>query len=385
MHRQNRKEKPVVQYHVAAFRRYVNQLGLPWPKRWRANFLDLGAALCVQRTLVVRSLARTLTGPQQAMRYADKRLRRFLGNERLDETAVDAALACHLRFLLARLPRHLQIPVMVDWTQVAEYDLLWLQIPCRGRSLPLVGFVVSGRGDLDEEAWRTRSEKEVLTRLRNCWPAEFGPPLLLMDRGFDKGPLLSWLLEEGWLFVLRAKENQFLDANGQVLNGALCGLPGLPRCFPKVTYTEKHRFPLHLVVSAVRHKRTGKNARWLLVTNLPEPQLRRAPGLYALRMSPEETHRDVKRGPHSSGLALDHLGRLRADRLERLVFLLSLVYSFLVLVGHTALETHDWLKQKRWGLSISTLGLELLRQAGPLASRLARRACAHTTLDPAWN
>ena len=82
---------------------------------------------------------------------------------------------------------------MVDWTQVGEYDLLWLQIPCRGRSLPLVGFVVSGRGDLDEEAWKTLSEKEVLTRLRNCWPAEFPPPLLLMDRGFDKGPLLSWL------------------------------------------------------------------------------------------------------------------------------------------------------------------------------------------------
>jgi hypothetical protein len=135
----------------------------------------------------------------------------------------------------------------------------------------------------------------------------------------------------------------------------------------------------------VRHPRTSQNARWLLLTNLPEPQLRRAPGLYALRMSPEETHRDAKRGPHSSGLALDHLGRLRADRLERLVLLLSLVYSFLVLVGHTALETHGWLKRKRWGLSIATLGRELLHQAGPLASGLARRACAHTTLDPAWS
>src|SRR5436305_14221264 len=69
MHRQNRKEKPVVHHHVAAFRRYVNQLGLPWPKRWRKNFLDLGAALCVQRTLVVRRLARTLTGPQPTMRH----------------------------------------------------------------------------------------------------------------------------------------------------------------------------------------------------------------------------------------------------------------------------------------------------------------------------
>jgi hypothetical protein len=46
----------------------------------------------------------------------------------------------------------------------------------------------------------------------------------------------------------------------------------------------------------------------------------------------------------------------------------SLIYSFLVLIGHTQLETHTWLKRKRWGLSIATLGFELLRHAGPLAS-----------------
>jgi hypothetical protein len=375
----------VVHHHVAAFRAYVNQLSLPWPKPWRRNFIDLGAGICTQRTLVVRGLARALTGPKEAMRYVDKRLRRFLGNERLDETALDGALACHLRFLLARLPRHPQIPVMVDWTKVGDHDLLWLQIPCRGRSLPLIGFVVSGCGEDDEEAWRTQSEKELLLRLRRCWPSGFPPPLLLMDRGFDKGPLLDWLLAEGWLFVLRAKENLFFDRRGQVINGALCGLPGEPLLFPQVTYTEARRFRLHLVVSAVRDRRTRKNARWLLLTTLPEAELRRAPKLYALRMSPEETHRDVKRGAHCCGLALSHLGQLRLDRLERLVFLLSLVYSFLVLLGHTDLETHTWLKRKRWGLSIARLGLELLRHAGPLASRLAHHACARIQLQPAWN
>jgi hypothetical protein len=206
-----------------------------------------------------------------------------------------------------------------------------------------------------------------------------------MDRGFDKGPLLKWLLAEGWLFVLRAKENLFFDAQGQVLNGCLCGLPGTPRCFPHVTYTQTHRFPVHLVVAAKRHPRTRKNVRWLLVTTLPPDQLRRAPGLYARRMTPEETHRDVKRGAHNTGLALSHLGRLRLDRLERLVFMLSLVYSFLVLLGHTDLDLHTWLKQKRWGLSIATLGCELLLHAGTLARHLAHHACARVTLDPAWN
>ena len=36
------------------------------------------------------------------------------------------------------------------------------------------------------EARRTEAEKELLTRLRACWPVGAPPPLLLMVRGFDR-------------------------------------------------------------------------------------------------------------------------------------------------------------------------------------------------------
>jgi len=375
----------VLRDHYAAFRVYVNYLGLPWSKPWRENFLRLAVGLCIQRTLLVRGIARALTGPMESMRYSDKRLRRFLGNDRLDESALDAALACHLRFFLARLPRSPQIPVMVDWTKVGKVDLLWLHIPCQGRSLPLVAFAVSGRGEPDEAAWRTVSEKEVLARLALCWPKGFPPPLLLIDRGFDKGPLLEWLLRERWLFIVRAKGNLLYDSQGHALNGRLCELPGQPRCFPNVFYTTKRRFPLHLVLCTARDRKTGQPAHWRLLTTLPEDQLRRAPKLYEHRMTAEQTHRDCKRGSAANGFALGHLGRLRLDRLERLVFLASLVYSFLVLLGHTKLEFRSWLKKKHWGLSIGTLGLDVLRHAGTLARALARQACACVRLEPGWS
>lgn len=370
--------------YCGAFAVYVNHLGLSWPKPWRKNFIELAAAVCVEQTLIVRGLARVLAGPVEAMRYVDKRIRRFLGNKRLDERALDAALACHLRFLLARLPKWLYVPVTADWTKVGETDLLWLQIPCQGRTLPLVAFPVSGRGEPDEQAWRTLAEKEVLTRLRGAWPIGFPPPVLLMDRGFDKGPLLEWLLEERWLFITRAQSNLVYDARGHVLNGSLCALPGEIRCFPNVSYTAKSRFRLHLVVSGAKDKKTGKWLQWRLVTTLPEHHLRRAPALYARRASCEQTHRDSKRGHAVSGFALGHLGRLRLDRLERLVFLASLVYSFLVLLGHTRLEFRDWLKKKHWGLSIAKLGLEALRASGKLARALARQACGSIKLEAGW-
>ena len=101
-------------------------------------------------------------------------------------------------------------------------------------------------------------------------------------------------------------------------------------------------------------------------------------------MTPEQTYRDSKRGHAANGFALGHLGRLRLDRLERLVFLASLVYSFLVLLGHTALEHRAWLKKKRWSVSVARLGLDVLRQAGQLASRVARRACACVKYEPGW-
>ena len=91
----------------------------------------------------------------------------------------------------------------------------------------------------------------------------------------------------------------------------------------------------HLAVSAILEPKTGKLKEWRLVTNLPAEHLGRVPKLYGQRMSPEEVHRDSKRGFAVSGFGLGHLGRLRLDRLERLIFMWGLIYGYLVLVAET--------------------------------------------------
>lgn len=92
----NRKEKPLFRAHYAAFRVLANRLMLPFNRYQQENFRRLGAAFLTRRSLPIRRLARTLAGPSQAHRAPDKRLRRFLGNPRLDEPTLDAALAAYL-------------------------------------------------------------------------------------------------------------------------------------------------------------------------------------------------------------------------------------------------------------------------------------------------
>lgn len=382
--------------HYAAFRVFVHSLSLPLTRYQRENFLRLGAAFLTRRSLPLRRLARTLSGPLPSHRAQDKRLRRFLGNPRLDEPTLDAALAAYLRFLLPRFASRSFVPVMLDWTFIKGRAILWAQIPYRGRSFPLLAHV-QGFPKAEDEVGRTACEQHLLTRLRRCWPNDAPKPLLLMDRGFDKGPLLKWLLASHFRFIVRIqRENRLYDAEGRCLNDEYVsgkGRPPLGPLHPKVgevllvphvTYYEKERLPMHLAVTAERDRKTGEVSEWLLVSNVSEEALEQVPGWYRLRMSPEETHRDSKRGYAVSGFALSHLGRLRLDRLQRYLFFLGLIVGFLVLVAETQRESRRWLCERRWGLSLIMFALDLLHTPSLSPWRLARQACASPRLEPRW-
>lgn len=382
--------------YFAAFRTFVKQLNLPWHRYQKANLVLLAGAFLQRRSLPVRRLARTVAGPGKQHCAVDKRFRRFLGNKRLDEAAQDAAVACLLRLVLARLGAVPCVPVMCDWLFVDDHAILGLQIPYRGRSLPLC-FAVHSRTHAADAPRQTEAEQQLLERLLRCWPAEAPPPVLLCDRGFDKGPLLSFLLQRNVRFIIRVQfDPHVYDCQGGLLNdqgdpargtwkaGRLHPPLGKARLFPHVTYYQQHRLPVHLVVTAMLDLKTAKRLEWRLVTNMAVEYLPHVPRLYGQRMSPEETHRDLKRGASVAGFALCHLGRMRADRLQRYLLIVALIACFLVLIAETEREAREWLCKKHWGIGLLTMGLELLHAAGSSVRQLARRACASVTLLPLW-
>lgn len=363
---------------LPACRRFLQALHLPWSKPQLGNLLLLTTAFLTERSLPIRRLARTLAGPGPEHRYLDKRLRRFLGSEQLDTAA---GLTAYLAFLLPRFASVPYVPVVLDWTFVGRtYAVLWAQIPYRGRSFPLYALVLPYGRQAD-----TQTEIELLALLRTAWPKEGPRPILMADAGFPKSTLLSWLLEHGWSFVIRAHGNVHLSltSGGRPLAVAPSGeAPGRACYFPNVQWQPLGGLRLHVVVST-RLYPDGLR-RWVLFTNLPEERLAWARQLYAHRMQPEQTHRDGKRGHFVSGYGLSHLKRLRADRLGRLLFCLGLIYALLVLLAETQPETRAWLLQRHWGLSLSTFGLDLVRAARGRLMSAINQALACAQLRPLW-
>jgi hypothetical protein len=325
--------------YTAALRQFLNQLDPPWSKPQRGNFLDLGAAFLKRRSLPIRRLARGTTGPTPAVRAVDRRFRRFLGSDRLDR---DGTLRAYLALLLPRFGAVPCISVALDWTYVKNHAILWAQIPYRGRSFPLLVAIHPTTKVDPESEFQTQAEMELLRTLENCWPKWAPPPLLLADRGFAKGELIDWLVARKWLFLIRiGRQALCRTAAGERLPETRIVAPGEQRRFPNIRYHAQFQLALHLVVSGAWDQH-GKPSEWRLLTNLPAAELRHVPKWYGDRMSPEETHRDCKRGHFVSGFALSHLERMRADRLERYLFLLGLIYCFLILVAETDRETRQW-------------------------------------------
>jgi hypothetical protein len=361
---------------LTAFRRFVKFLDLPWHKPQLGNLVLLGAAFFQERSLPLRRLARGLAGPTRDHRAPDKRLRRFLGNEKLD---LSGALAALLTFLLPRFGPVPFVPVMLDWTFVGTtYAVLWAQIPYRGRSFPLLCRVYAYC-----HLGNTQHEIALLREIAAAWPATSPRPLLLADRGFPKCELLKWLGEAKWFFLIRAKQSLVVrDAAGHRVD-----LHTNPRDTTRFWTGVTVLGQLAGVVQVVVRTRTGKKGlatHWILVTNMPTELLSWATRLYRHRMQPEETHRDCKRGHFVGGFALAHLRRLRSDRLERLLFCVGICYAYLNLLAETDRETRKWFQRRHWGLSLITFALDLIHMLEGRLLAVTRAALASVQWLPLW-
>lgn len=362
-----------------AFRRFLKEMKLPWRKTQCENLTRFAAALMATRGLPVRRAARAIAGPSQSVRYADRRLRRFLGNERLD---LDGGLQALLTFLLPRFGELTFVPVMLDWVWVSRtHAVLWAQIPYRGRSFPVLASVHEAA-----EYHGTDHAVALLDRIHKAWPATAPPPLLLADGGFPKQPILAWLQEHHWHFLIRGRHDQVVqDAAGRRVDTTGVKV-NEERYWTEVTVLGAAPQRANVVVAGRRVRRQGRReeTRWLLMTDLPERLLPEATSLYAHRMQPEQTHRDCKRGHFVSGFGLDHLERLRKDRLARALFCVGLCYAFLVLLAEAERSTREWFSRRHWGLSLITFGLDLVRFLGASVTQAIKRALDCVRLEPLW-
>jgi len=253
-----------------------------------------------------------------------KRVQRFLRNPSVTVEVYYAPLA---RRILQRLAGGgARMHLTVDRTEWRDFNLLYVCVGWRGRALPLLwGILGPGASSFAEQ-------KELLAVVARWLPPR-ADVLLLGDREFGTGVLAQWALHQGWGVCLRLRAHEYVcQAGAPYFETLPLVLPGERRFWPHVAFTQKH---VARGLNLAMYWASTAGEPWYLITT--EPTCRRACSSYQKRFRIEELFKDFKNNGRGFGLELT--GVRHAERLERLLLALALVYTWLLLWGAHVIAT----------------------------------------------
>lgn len=265
--------------------------------------------------------ATPLAGTRDSLK---KRGQRFLKNPSITSELYYEPLA---RRILQRLAGGgARIHLTIDRTEWGAFNLLYVGVGWRGRALPLLW------GMLGPGASSFAAQKALLAVVAG-WLPRRADVRLLGDREFGTGVLAQWALGQGWGVCLRLRAHEYVCRAGALYFEQLpLVLPGARRFGSYVAFTQKHAVPgLNL---AMDWAPTAAEP-WYLITT--ESTCKQACASYQKRFRIEEMFKDFKNTGRGFGLELT--GIRHADRLERLLLALALVYTWRLLWGAHVIAT----------------------------------------------
>lgn len=308
------------------FANLLTQLHRDLPREPLTRLVNLAAiALGIVRSksLQVGQIvtAMPLPGTRDSLK---KRVQRFLKNPGV---TVEIHYEPVARRLLQRLVAGgARIHLTIDRTKWGEFNILYVGVGWRGRALPLL-WAMLGPG-----ASSFAGQKDLLALVAR-WLPRRADVLLLGDREFGAGVLAHWALRQGWGVCLRLRAHEYVCRAGAVYFESLPWLlPGERRFWPHVAFTQKHAV---VGLNLAMYWAPTAAEPWYLITT--EPTCKRACASYQKRFRIEEMFKDFKNNGRGFGLELT--GIRHADRLERLLLALALVYTWLLLWGAYVIAT----------------------------------------------
>ncbi len=246
------------------------------------------------------------------------RLRRFLDNPRVDVRTWYRPVAQQIVGALA----HTELRLIMDCTKVGfHHRLLTISVAYRKRALPLVWSVHAGsKGHVT-----TAAQLDLLEAVAPLIPLT-SRVWVLADSGFQNVPLLRWLCQRGWHFVIRQQGRicvRTAQGRWRTLN-SFALQPGQTRTIGWVRLTEKHNMGWFWLVL---HWAEGQDEPWYLVSNCAGTRLllRR----YSVRMWTEALYGDLK----GLGFDLEATHLQDAKRISRLVLAVCLTFVWFITLG----------------------------------------------------
>ena len=245
------------------------------------------------------------------------RLRRFLDNEQVNVGQWYEPIAADL--LASAGP---QIRLVIDTTKVGlNYRMTSISLAYRRRTLPLVWRVHQGR-----KGHTSATEQiQLFEAIRHLVPDKC-EVWVLGDTEFQSVPLLSWLHNQKWHFVIRQQGRIKVRLPGHAwrkLNQFHLE-PGQTRYLGWVQLTEKYEAgPYWLIL----HWAQGEDEPWYLISDCQGRG--RLLNRYRVRMWTEEMYGDFK--GHGFDLEATHLDD--TERISRLILAICLTFVWLISLG----------------------------------------------------
>jgi hypothetical protein len=282
-----------------------------------------------------------------------KRMSRFLCQSRFEVRDAFVEYGRRILETIAQAHPDRKIALAWDWTDLGEYQGLWLSIPYHGRALPLACWVLEkayAQGSM------TSVEQEMLRTFLGALPQELRDRIVLLaDRGFAKSDLEKDLsdLKTHWTIRQPRHHKVCLEGTWKALSEIQPG-PGEDRFYPRVQVTQEDPVAAGL---AVRRLPTGEandpdDDTWYLASDLPD--LKEALFFYSLRFQIEEMFRDLK-----SRLNMDRHQLGTEESVAKMMLIVALAY-LVVLEDGTQWRTRVALeriqKTTAWG-ALSVYGI----------------------------
>ena len=265
-----------------------------------------------------------------------KRFWRFLSNAKFDPVSVRIYWVnwCIRTFCPDEI-----IKVAMDWTTLpGNIQCLMIAIPLHGRAIPLLWQLVLYSDIKDSQ---NMIEERLVARLVNL--VKEGSPekklLLTADRGFGRATLFQFLIKKEVQFAIRVKGDvQVKTQKGKTIMLRKLGkklLPNRSVWYGNISYRSDGKVTGVNLAAVVAPPEEGKEPDpWFLITNLPagEETIKR----YEERFHIEEWFKDMK---HQLGIAQIQTKNLK--RVRRLLFLATVSYGILMVIGNVADSLED--------------------------------------------
>jgi hypothetical protein len=246
-----------------------------------------------------------------------KRLHRFLKNSSVPMLPVFRSAAAVIWPYRPGGKRARFFPVVLDWTKVRAFQVLFAAVPRKSRALPLA-FGVYHHTRLRHS--QNKLERGLCTLVASLLP-KGARPLFLADAGFGRTEFMRWLQQHGWDFVIRLRPETLIHYRGRTVPlSTFDTFEGAPIMLSNVQYRGKNPVTINIVIS-----RLGDSI-WYLGTSLGDAE--QTVAWYRMRFWIEEMFRDFK-----STLGMRRAYLKHEERVARLLLGYQIAYLILSLIG----------------------------------------------------